>query len=43
MSQDLRVEGENRDWAYETKAVDFGVARCEVHDVSVGHPFGDDA
>lgn len=33
----------NRDQAYEAKAVSLGVLRCEVHDVSVNHPFTDDA
>ena len=28
---------------YKTKAVDLGVLRGELHNVSVNHPFGDDA
>jgi len=40
--QDLRIEGENRDQAYETKAVGLGVFHREIHDVSVNHPFSDD-
>ena len=35
--------GGNKDQAYEAKAVSLGVLRCEVHDVSVNHPFTDDA
>jgi len=29
--------------AYEMKAIDFRVLWCKLHDVSVDHPFGDDA
>jgi len=37
----FKDRGRNRDWAYKTKAVDLGVLRREVHDVSVDHPFSD--
>jgi len=35
--------GKSRVRTYEAKAVGFGVLRREVHDVSVDHPFSDDA